>query len=68
MKYVAINYYAGDVWIEFTDAENGEDAEYELKRGNFQIILSRDNVVRILPEIVHKMGIELNQLMKIGGC
>jgi len=67
MKYVAINYYAGDVWVEFTDAENGEDAEFELKRGNVQIILSRDDVVRVLPEIVNKMEIVVNQIMKTGG-
>jgi len=59
MKYVAINFYDKEVWVEFVEARNAEEAEFKLSRNNAQVILSRDEVSLILPEIIDEMDLRV---------
>jgi len=45
MKYYAINVYANDVWLEHTEARDFDTAERELARNNYQVILSKDEML-----------------------
>jgi hypothetical protein len=67
MKYVAINFYDDEVWVEFAEAKNGEEAEFILARNNAQVILSREEVKSILPQILNEMDLRLEKKEKWGG-
>jgi len=64
MRYVAINFYGDEVWVEFAEAKNGEEAEFLLERNNAQVILSREDVKSILPQILNEMDLGLEKSEK----
>jgi len=59
-KFYAINWYNGEVWVESGYYSNDNEAEQNLSRNNPQVILTREEMQKVIESVIDEFSEEDN--------